>query len=197
MNPAWPDVQEWLRAGTLPLEILPPDPQRRDVVLGNVGVSLSSALGAILFETGGLLVDQGWIRILGCGHPRLPRTAWVEKPLVHVGDDAVGGFFALHPPAGGVRYLAPDTLEWEDMEIGYSAWLRWCLSDGVATFYKDYRAPDWPDRVRTLKADQGFMIYPFPWAQEGGAIPDRTWKPVPMSELYAMTLDLRKQMGLS
>lgn len=196
-HPAWLDVEGWLRAGMLPLEILPADLDRRDAVLKDVGVSLGSALGSIIHETGGLLVDYGWIRILGSGHVRLPRTARVEPPLVHVADDAVGGFFALLPPEGSVGYLAPDTLEWEDLEMKYSAWLRWCLTDQVATFYQDYRAPDWQDRVRTLGPDQGFMIYPFPWAKEGGPIPERSWKPVPVSELYGMALEMRRQMGIS
>ena len=100
------------------------------------------------------------------------------------------------PPDGGVRYLAPDSLEWEDMGAKYSAWLRWCLTDAVATFYKDYRGADWKERVRSLKPDQGFLIYPSAWAQEGGPIPGRTWKPVPVSELYGMALEFRKQLGI-
>ena len=31
-------------------------------------------MGAVIFETGGILIDEGWLRILGSGHPRLPRS---------------------------------------------------------------------------------------------------------------------------
>jgi hypothetical protein len=31
-------------------------------------------MGAIIYETGGLLVDNGWIRILGSGHKKLDRN---------------------------------------------------------------------------------------------------------------------------
>jgi hypothetical protein len=37
-------------------------------------VTSQSPLGAIALETGGLLVDHGWIRVLGGGSPRLPRA---------------------------------------------------------------------------------------------------------------------------
>ncbi|MBL8938944.1 MAG: DUF2625 family protein [Archangium sp.] len=41
-----------------------------------------------------------------------------------VGDDAVGGFFSLNGGRFGqnnnVFYFAPDDLEWQDLEVGYS-----------------------------------------------------------------------------
>ena len=33
-----------------------------------------SPLGAVVYETGGILVDGGWLRILGSGNARLTRT---------------------------------------------------------------------------------------------------------------------------
>jgi hypothetical protein len=192
-NPAWPDVLQWIKAAENTVEILPADAERRDEIRGRVGVSLESALGAVIHETGGILVDQGWLRILGSGSPALPRIARPDRKWIVVADDVVGGTFALHPPTGEVHYLAPDSLEWESLGIKYSAWFRWCLTDALGGFYQDYRGADWPARIRSLEPHQGYLIQPFPWAK-GDPYPARTWNAVPMSELYEMMLDLQQQM---
>jgi len=192
-DPAWPDVLEWIKAARNTAEILPPDAAQRDEIRKVVGVSLESALGAVIHESGGILVDHGWLRLLGSGNAKIPRCARPDRKWILVGDDVVGGFFALHPPEGEVRYLAPDSLEWEAMGIKYSAWFRWCLTDALGKFYQDYRGSDWKERLQTLEPHQGFCIYPFPWAK-GGPYPARTWKPVPMSELYELTLDFQKKL---
>jgi len=192
-DPAWPDVQAWIREAKNSVDVLPPDAPRRDSIREKVGVSLESALGAVIHETGGLLVDQGWLRILGSGSPRIPRTALVDRQWILVGDDVVGGFFALHPPGGDVRYLAPDTLEWEGLGIRYSAWLRWCLSEQLGVFYQDYRAHGWEERIRSLEPERSFQILPPPWA-EGPAFYERSWKSLPVEQLYELTLDLQTQL---
>lgn len=154
----------------------------REEARARIGVSLESALGAVIQETGGILVDQGWLRIRGSGSSKLPRVASPDQSWILVADDAVGGFFALHPPEGHVSYLAPDTLEWEPLGIGYSAWFRWALSDKLAVFYRDYRARGWEKRLQQLAPEQGFTIDPPPWAK-GAAY----------SELYSMTFVMRDE----
>src|SRR5262245_9307537 len=71
---AWPLVQQWIRAATNQIEVLPASDERRSDALFATQVTTRAPLGAIVYETGGILVDNGWIRILGSGHPRLPRS---------------------------------------------------------------------------------------------------------------------------
>ena len=73
-EPAWPLVQEWLGEATNPAEVLPVDRSTRGEALHRLQVTTRSPMGAIVYETGGLLVDDGWLRILGSGHPRLSRS---------------------------------------------------------------------------------------------------------------------------
>src|SRR5581483_2004912 len=73
-DPAWPIVQDWLRTATNGAEVLPASESDRSDALVATQVTTRSPMGAIIYETGGILVDFGWIRILGSGHPRLPRT---------------------------------------------------------------------------------------------------------------------------
>lgn len=73
------------------------------------------------YGTGGILVDGGWLRMLGSGHPKLTRNIAMwnngrSNGFCLVADDAVGGFFALNGGAfgddlGSVYYLAPETLD--------------------------------------------------------------------------------------
>jgi hypothetical protein len=108
---AWPVVCGWVEKATNPVEVLPVDPKRRGEALLKVQVTTRSPMGAIVYETGGILVDDGWVRILGSGHPRLPRTlpdwnrgrTWIDEaappPCLLVADDVIGGLFAVN---GGV-----------------------------------------------------------------------------------------------
>src|SRR5215510_16600205 len=112
-EPAWPLVQQWILAATNQIEVLPASDEFRSDALFATQVTTRAPLGAIIYETGGILVDNGWIRILGSGHPRLPRSLpdWnlgraTEKTgeypsFVLVADDALGGFFAIDGGAFG------------------------------------------------------------------------------------------------
>src|SRR5687767_10749322 len=88
-DPAWPLVEGWVESAVRPVEVLPPPaPALRDEVLVEAQASLRSAMGAVVYHTGGLLIDNGWIRVLGSGHPRLPRTLPGWNREVHAADVA-------------------------------------------------------------------------------------------------------------
>jgi len=167
-------------------------------------------MGAIVYESGGLLVDAGWVRILGAGHPRLPRSLpeWnlscgvdlASTGFILVADDVLGGFFALNGGAlspekqGVVFYLAPDTLEWESLDRGYSDFLRWLFDGDLALFFDQRRWPEWQKEISALPGDHGFSIYPFLWA-EGPPIQERSRRSVPLAELLSLHLSFRAQLN--
>ena len=66
-DPAWPLIQEWLAEAANPVEILPRDPAAAEAELVKTQVSTRSVMGAVVYETGGILIDHGWLRILGSG----------------------------------------------------------------------------------------------------------------------------------
>ena len=209
-DPAWPLVQQWLAAAP-GVEVLPVDHAKADAALTHLQVTLRSPMGAVVYHTGGLLIDHGWLRILGSQSVRLPRSipSWNEgkapvdsagqPAYLLVADDVLGGFFAVNGGGlpgkpGNVFYLAPDRLEWEDMSVGYTDFLHWALSPGIEKFYSDCRWPHWQDEVAKIPGDSALSIYPFLWAK-GPAIEARSRKAVPVSELYGITLDARRQLG--
>ena len=139
-DPAWPLVREWIAAASNRVEVLPAREPDRSRALEESQVTTRSPMGALVYETGGLLIDGGWIRVLGSGHPRVPRTlpgwnkgrTWIEEqsapPLLVVADDVVGGSFAINGgaldgPPGQVHYFAPDRLAWVSLDKGYSEFL--------------------------------------------------------------------------
>jgi hypothetical protein len=207
-GPAWPRVQEWIRDATNLVEVLPASEPARGDALVATQVTTRSTLGAVIYETGGLLIDHGWLRVLGSGHPRLPRSLpeWNRErtyqtpegppPFLLIADDVLGGFFAINGGGltgepGHVCYMPPDRLEWESLEAGYSQFLFWCLGAAEVTgFYRGQRWPGWEGEVSALPGDQGFCIYP-PLCTQGPPVAERHRGAVPLAELYRLYVDER------
>jgi len=202
-DPGLPIVQEWIAEAACLVEILPCTPAAGDAALLGVQVTTRSPLGAICHGTGGILVDDGWLRILGAGCARLPRSlpGWNAGKFptdgegragaLLIADDVVGGFFALNGggiancATGSVAYFAPDTLKWEDLGCGYSPFLCWGWSGRLAEFSRNFRWEGWRDEVRALGGDKVIGIAPPVWAA-GPPIAGRSRRPVPVAEVWGM-----------
>ncbi len=213
-EPGWDLVKDWINKGSNHIEILPKDSARAEQALYQTQVTTRSPMGAIIYETGGLLVDHGWIRVLGSGHEKLDRSlpAWNEgKSFTQTGeqpsflliaDDVTGGFFAINNGGiatqegiGSVFYFAPDALEWENMEIGYSDFIGFCCSGDIEGFYKAFRWKGWQEDVAKMNGTQGMSFYPFLFTKEGKDMEKVSRKPVPMEELWLLQMQLKQQAG--
>ena len=163
-------------------------------------VTTRSPLGAVIHETGGILVDHGWLRILGSGSVRLDRAihtwnlgrSFHEGGRVHpfylVADDAAGGFFAMNGGAfgsdlGHIYYHPPDTLKWEPLEMLYSAFLQWSFGRHFRKWAAALRWPGWRQEVEALSGDDAILFYPFLFTEEGSPATSSR-RAVPVSELY-------------
>ena len=142
-DPAIPLIQKWAAEAVRAVEILAPSEAREEALL-QTQVTTHSTMGAVVYETGGIFIDHGWLRVLGSGHERLKRTlpSWNKdraNGLYLVADDAVGGFFAMNGGALGedlknVYYFAPDSLDWEPLNLGYSDFLHWTCAGKLDVF---------------------------------------------------------------
>ncbi len=152
--------------------------------LEEIQVTTRSPLGAVAHTTGGILAQIGWLRILGAGSSQFTRTlsSWNRKGAgarisgaFLVGDDAVGGFFALNGGRFGqtsnVFSFAPDDLEWQDLEVGYSDWLQWAFSGSVDSFYEGLRWASWRDDIG------------------GGPYDQRERRPVSVEEIWSLYVE--------
>ncbi len=168
------EVRRLLAHAVNPVEVIRGDRARGERALVRAQEDTSTPLGALAYRLGGLVFDHGWLRVLGGGSVRYARdlAGWngpVASPRLAgallVADDVVGGFFAVDGgafggPPGGVRYFAPDTLVWEDMEIDYRGLLEWACNGDLDTFYEESRWPGWEIEVMGVRADQGLALDP-------------------------------------
>jgi hypothetical protein len=200
---ALPLVQEWVAAAVRPVEVLPPS-EAREEVLFQTQVTTRSPMGAVVYETGGIVIDGGWLRVLGSGNSRLTRTlpGWNEgraDGYLLVADDVVGGFFAINGGGLGsdvktICYFAPDRLEWESLGVGYSDFLHWCCAGRLDQFYEWIRWDGWEADVRALGGDQCYFFAPFLWTAEGKDGSGRRGT-VPVHEAWGVQMEFRKQLG--
>ena len=212
-DPGWILVKEWIDSAKNKVEILPVDTNKAKDALYKTQVTTKSPMGSIVYMTGGLLVDNGWIRILGSGSDKLSRSLpeWNRGktfedygqpiPYLLIADDAIGGIFILNggglgSDLGKVYYLAPDNLEYEPLDLTYTEFLNFCFNKNLDQFYKGYRWTNWKSEVAKLKGDQVFNFFPYLWTEQGEDINKVSKKEVPIEESYKLTLEFRKKLAL-
>jgi hypothetical protein len=210
-EPAWPMVQQWIKDAKSVVEVLDATEIERARALLATQVTTRSPMGAVVYETGGIFVDHGWLRVLGSGHSRLPRSLpeWnrqcigfgtgTDAGYFLVADDVMGGLFAVNGGGlpgekGELAYFAPDTLEWMPTRLRYSDFLVWCLSGKLSGYYKDYRWEGWETEVQAVGGDKAYSIAPPPIVQ-GEPFPRRSRRPISVKELFDFYQDLSRQMA--
>ena len=110
--------------------------------------------------------------------------------------DILGGLFAINiEKLNAIEYFAPDTLEWEDLEIDYKDFLYWVTTNQLDTFYQELIVPDLFTLDLSLESNEVVLTYPFIWSMEytpSGA--DR--KIGPFKELLEMNADFYRQLRM-
>lgn len=214
-DPAWPEVDAWIRGSVWEARVLEPDISQREPVMLALQNTLRAPLGAMVWHTGGLVVDHGWLRVLGSGGSRLDRSvlSWAQilgwwdgtgghPPAVVIAEDVLGGLFALNwggiDPGSGLNevfYFGPDTLRWEPLRIGYTHFLHFVLGEQLARFYEHLRWPGWEAEIGSMGLDRGLSVWPPPWSREGKEIGACSRRPVPIGELVSLHFDFGGQLG--
>lgn len=218
-DPAWAHTAELIAESVVPVEVLPPDRAQCEACLHQLQVSTRSALGSVALNTGGMLVDHGWLRVYGgCGtaggmpglaeineFPAEPDPSGVPPQGLVIGHDILGGVFALNlatSPAcgrpgepGEVVYFAPDSLRWEPMEGGYGSWLSWMFSGTFGRFYQSLRWPGWEAETAALHPRQGLSVIPFLWSSEARHdLAATSRRPAAMRELLSLHHEFLRQV---
>src|SRR5690242_4112301 len=68
------------------------------------------------------------------------------------------------------------------------------VSDDLDRFYDGSRWAGWRDEIREVAGDHGISVYPFLWAK-GPPIAERSRRPVPISELWALQQKFRAEVA--
>ena len=150
-EPALPLLQEWIddpagNGGTL---FLPAEPVASDTLV-RLQVTTRSMLGTLAYETGGISIADGLVRLIGSGAERsIIQTAAIagcpldgsSPDIIIVGDDVIGGVFALNggrfgaEGQGQVFHLAADDTVWVPLGVGHSDFVQWCLTGDLSALY--------------------------------------------------------------
>ena len=211
-DPAWTLLKQWIDSAKNKVEVLPVDTLKAKEALYKTQVTTRSIMGAILYCTGGILIDHGWIRILGSGSAQMKRTlpdwnkgkAFKEfgdpPAFILVADDAAGGYFAINYGNFGsdidsMYYLSPANLKWQPLKINYEDFVWFCLMGNLKKFYAGARWSTWQKDVQNLKADEVFHFNPPLWSREGKDVEKSVRTPVPAGEEFFYEMDLRKEMS--
>jgi hypothetical protein len=140
-----------------------------------------SLIGAVVYETGGVPIANGFIRLLGSGANRSLQQTHQEAGLpldgsypdiLLIADDMLGGLFALNggrfgpDRQGQVFHLAADDLVWAPLDIGYADFVFLCLTGDLNWLYS---------RLCQLQSyviqprpafEKAYSFYPFLWTKE-------------------------------
>ncbi|MET4081639.1 Zn-finger protein [Pedobacter sp. UYP30] len=210
-DPAWSIVQRWITTAKNKVQVLPVDSLEAKAALYQLQISTYSTLGGVVFNTGGILIDSGWVRILGSGNERLTRTVpgWNkgktlktfgdEPGFLLVADDAVGGFFAINYGALGkdlknLYYLAPNSLNWEPLGTGYGEFLLFCFNSNLSKFYKDLRWATWSEFISKLDGNKVYSFRPYLWAKDRKPIDECTRKLVDVEAMYKFNIAKHEEL---
>jgi hypothetical protein len=201
-EPAWPVIQTWItegQAGGRNATVLPGTEDEGRACLHRLQVSAGSVLGAVALHTAGILVDHGWLRLLGGAGSGLVDLVAANQSelggpiptgLFLVAVDVVGGRYVMNGGGlpgrvGDIQYWAPDTLDWLDLESGYPDFLHWVLTDDFSGFYADLRWDGWINEVRSVGLDQALTFFPPLSTEESDPIEATTRSPIPLTELIS------------
>ena len=142
-----------------------------------------------------LITVNKYLRILGTsdsayesilGFTNLFKEIYNEEKYI-IAYDVFGGLFATERT---IHYFAPDTLEWEDLQINYEKFIEWAVNGKVNEFYESFLWDGFEEIVSKASPDEGVFVYPFFWAKECD-INTASKKIVPFKDILAINYQNR------
>lgn len=195
MNVLWQKLIDAAQNSNRMVEFL-----KGDLFIGEkTGIELKiqpeSLLFTIVSNSGGIIINR-WLRILGNDSDEIAGVKFYNTRfkkfttgLFLVACDVVGGLFAMELNCTNsnhsIIYFAPDTLEWESLNMSYEEFISWCFYGNIDEFYCSMRWKNWLEDVDKLDFNDGYLIYPFLWAKECN-IETATKHIVPLSEIIEL-----------
>ena len=174
-----------------------------DDTLNNLNIDKNSMLGQVITNTSGIFIDN-YIRLFGNGSKdvsyniyeyNLEFKKYFDDNMIIVADDVFGGLFSETKEKNNILYFAPDTLQWENLEIDYKDFIKYISSEKIDEFYKSYKWSTFQEDIKDIKFNQGILIYPFLWSNECD-IEKAKKSIVPFSELVQTNMEFREKFGI-
>lgn len=146
-------------------------------VSDNLSIPSDSVLYSVVTNTNGIIINN-WIRLWGQNSDDNHGVGYYNtlfrndiEGLFLVASDVLGGLFAINinkldKGNNLIWYFAPDTLEWECMDMQYNEFLAWSMQGDIDEFYSTMRWYNWEEDVKKISINFALLIYPFLWAKE-------------------------------
>lgn len=197
----WPIVLHLKDSAQNEVLVLPVDTSLANTALFQTQVTIKSSLGAIIYHTGGIIINNGWLRILGSGDKKMKRSvpSWnlgktikeygEVPPYLLIADDVIGGFFALNGGGldgkkGNVFYFSPEDLSWQDLGIGYTDFIEFCFKGDLDLFYKGMQWKNFENDLKNIDYDDVVSFSPPLWSKEGSDLESNKREIIPIDDLY-------------
>ena len=96
-----------------------------------------------------------------------------------------------------VHYFAPDTLEWEELDIKYSDFVFLFVAGGerIDEFYELCRFDNWQADIKNIKSNEGLLYIPFLWSKEIKKVKSLKHKIVPIEEIQKLQLEIAIELN--
>lgn len=201
MNKLWNEIKYILKNSTRKVKII--NNKVYDDTLNNLNIDKNSMLGQVITNTSGIFIDN-YIRLFGNGSKdvsyniyeyNLEFKKYFDDNMIIVADDVFGGLFSVTKEKNNILYFAPDTLQWENLEIDYKDFIKYISSEKIDEFYKSYKWSTFQEDIKDIKFNQGILIYPFLWSNECD-IEKAKKSIVPFSELVQINMEFREKFGI-
>ena len=123
----------------------------------------------------------------------------VIDEAIMIGYDVIGGFFAINSGAFNsdlwiIYYYAPDNLAWESLDLHYTDFFHWCLNGDLKKFYESYYWDSYEKELLSVKAEQGFSLYPPLFTTEGKNTNLTSKKIISLKEIWLLNQWFQKQI---
>ena len=169
-----------------------------------LGIPHESVLYSVISNSNGIIIDD-WIRIWGQSNFKNDGVLYYNSKfkdynsgMILVASDVVGGLFAINISRFNennlIWYFAPDTLEWECLDMKYNEFLAWTFQGNIDEFYETMRWKNWKKDVKGIEVNKAILIYPFLWAKECD-IETASKKIVAIDEVIEMNFEYSKKLN--
>ena len=177
MKTTWEEILEIVNKSKRSINIINGNKKHGMEECAKLNIPSNSVLYSVVANSNGIVIDN-WIRLWGQNSNDNNGVEYYNTKfnrsiggLFLVASDVIGGLFAINMHKFNeninlVWYFAPDTLDWECMDMQYNEFLVWSMQGNIDEFYSTMRWNNWKEDVNNIGIDYAIHIYPFLWAKE-------------------------------
>ena len=199
----WNEIESLFKQSSNDIKLERAEVENNDVI-ERLGIVEQSVLGQILINLDSIGVNN-YLRVLG-GNEESGIVSFNSKMKKYyhgnkliVAYDVWGGIFAIGNGDFGedirsMWYYAPDSLQWECLEINYAEFIAWACSKSIMEFYKSFLCDSIDVLIKEAQKEEAILVYPFLWSKECD-IETANKKIVPIEEVVALNVEYEKKIG--